>query len=426
VVDKLTPQACLELLTHKSIHDRAEGARQMALIGATEHIDALMDIAQRDKSPAVRLGCAGAAADILSRHRSGHARRKLTLPEREKILAKFRALDPGVNPGLFAVLATLDLPRSLDRIIVGLRDPRYDVRQGACVGLLRYCTSISVAKNDRIPTKVIALLNDKRIRADVLAGIMRVCVACGWQQSTEAIEQHLDRGDQVGQAAEQCLAQLAAQADPQSILGVWAYLGIDAGEVNARIKAQRSLVLGEGVAVRGVLGKSYVLDSWTRSDDGAVVLGDQEPQRLRRMWLALPGQEARDAFQTDGQTWYATDSDGLIELVSDWLGVTTESPVADRAAMGAVLLPLLPDNAAGHKLAAQIEIASGLGDLAVERLQTLLGKRKKPPLDMLWLLAQAHDSAGDSQTAHSFARKYVDRAEGKGKYLEAAMARLGL
>ena len=213
MADKVTPEACFELLTHKSIHDRAEGARQLALIGTTEDVAKLMKIAQEDKSPAVRLGCAGAAADILSRYRTGHARRKLNMAAREAILAQFRAMDPGVNPGLFAVLATLDVPRALDRIIVGLRDPRYDVRQGAGVGLLRYCTSGSVAKNDRIPNKVIALLGDRRIRADVLASIMRVCVACGWQAARGSIEQHLDRGDQVGAAAEEFAATLNGNAN---------------------------------------------------------------------------------------------------------------------------------------------------------------------------------------------------------------------
>jgi len=426
VADKVTPEACFELLTHKSIHDRAEGARQLALIGTTEHVGQLMQIAQTDKSPAVRLGCAGAAADILSRHRTGHARRKLTLPDREAILAQFRALDPGVNPGLFAVLATLDLPRSLDRIVIGLRDPRYDVRQGATVGLLRYCTSGSVANNNRIPPKVIALLGDKRIRADVLAGIMRVCVACGWQQARPAIEQYLDRGDQVGKAAEECLAILDAQQDPQTLLGAWTYLGLDAGEVKAKAKAERVLVLAPGVAIHGVRAKSYTPKTWSLDDSGALVLDGGAPQKLRRMWLALPGAEPVHAFQTGGDTWYAADPAASVALALDWLSAVHDNSVDDCRSMGEVLLPLLPDNAAGHKAAARIELASGLGAQAVARVRAVLAKRKKPPAELLWLLAQGQDLAGDTQAAEQTWRAYLDRAGAKGEHVAQAQARLGL
>jgi hypothetical protein len=424
LADKVTPEACFELLTHKSIHDRAEGARQLALIGKTEHIAQLMAIAQSDKSPAVRLGCAGAAADILSRHRTGHARRKLTMPDREAILAEFRAMDPGVNPGLFAVLATLDVPRALDRIIVGLRDPRYDVRQGAGVGLLRYCTSGSVARNERIPNKVIALLGDKRIRADVLAGIMRVCVACGWQAARGPIEQHLDRGDQVGKAAEECLALLDTQVDPETFLGAWAYMGLDAGEVRAKTRAERVLVFSEGVALVGVRGESYTRTTWALTDDGELVLGDGEPERFRRMWLSLPGAEPVHAFQTGGDTWYAADPEASVDLVLDWLASTESDSVADRKSMGAVLLPLLPDNAAGHKVAARIELASGLGAEAVVRVQAVLSKRKKPPAEFLWLLAQGQDQTGDTKAATKTWKQYLERAGAKGEHLAQAQARL--
>ncbi len=424
LADKLTPEACFELLTHKSIHDRAEGARQLSLIGTTEHIDQLMQIAQTDKSPAVRLGCAGAAADILSRHRAGHARRKLTLPEREAILAKFRALDPGVNPGLFAVLATLDLPRSLDRIAIGLRDPRYDVRQGAVVGLLRFCTSGSVAKNDRIPAKVIALLGDKRVRADVLAGIMRVCVACGWQQARSPIEQHLDRGDQVGTAAEECLALLDAQADPETFLGVWAYLGLDAGEVRAKAKAEEVLVLAADLAITGVRGVSYELGSWSLTDDGELVLGDGKPKRLRRMWLSLPGAEPVHAFQVGGRTWYAADPKTAVDLVGDWLQATEGTDPEERRRMGEVLLPLLPDNAAGQKAAARIELAGGQGAAAIERVRAVLAKRKKPPAELLYLLARGQDLAGDAKAATKTWKQYLARAGAKGEHVAEAEARL--
>ncbi len=398
----------------------------MALIGTAEDVAKLMKIAQEDKSPAVRLGCAGAAADILSRYRTGHARRKLNMPAREAILAQFRAMDPGVNPGLFAVLATLDVPRALDRIIVGLRDPRYDVRQGAGVGLLRFCTSSSVAKNDRIPNKVIALLADRRIRADVLAAIMRVCVACGWQASRGSIEQHLDRGDQVGTAAEECLELLDRQADPETLKGAWAFRGVDAGEVRSKTRAKKVLVLADGVAVSGVRGESYASTTWSLSEEGALVLGTEEAPGFRRMWLALPGSEPVHAFQRGGETWYSLDAEDAVALVLDWGASTEDVGVTERRAMGAILLPLLPDNAAGHKAAARIELASGLGAEAVARVQAILAKRKKPPAELLWLLAQGQDISGDVAAAKKTWKSYLERAGDKGEHVAQAKSRLGL
>ncbi len=425
MADKLTPDACFELLARKSIRDRAEGARELALVGTLQHIESLMEIAQTDKSPAVRLGCAGAAADILSRHRTGHARRKLPMPEREKILSIFRALDPGVNPGLFAVIATLDLPRSLDRIMVGLRDPRYDVRQGAAVGLLRYCSSSSVAKNARVPKKVIDLLGDQRTPADVLAGIMRVCVACGWQQARGAIEQYLDRGDQVGTAAEECLALLEEQNEPAFLLRGWMNFGIDAGEVNPKARPERTLFLGDGRVLEGVEGGDYEIRTWSLTEQGDIVVGEDEPQRLRRMWLSLPGQEPSHAIQTVGETWYAASPEAVIASVQEWRERTAGASKKDRKAMGAILLSTLPENPAGQQAAAWVAIACGRGKDAVTGVELLLKEGKKPSPDLLWLLALAQDVAGDKAGAEVTCRKYLRRAGAKGKHAAEAKARLG-
>ncbi len=423
----LTPEECFELLTHKSIHDRAEGARQLAEVGSPDHLERIVEIARNDKSPAVRLGMAGAAADILSRYRTGSSRRKITQGRRNELLSAFRALDPGVNPGLFAMIATLDVPRSLDRILIGLRDPRYDVRQGAAVGLLRYCTSANVAADGRVPIKVIGLLSENRIRPDVLAEVMRVCVACGWQQARRAIEAHLDRGDQVGSAAEECLARLEELAEPETLLGVWRCRGTDAGERNPRSRKTTWLVLDSAGGFRGTEGGPYEPLSWRLDDDGAMELGegdDAKVLRLRVMWLADLGAEAGPVLQMGVQTWHSGQEEAVLALAADWVASTGSSPAQDRAAMVSALLPLLPENAAGQKAAARLELASGQGAAAQERLETVLGKRKKAPPELLFLLGCAQELAGDAKGAKKSFKAVLTNSGGKGEWSARAQEKL--
>ncbi len=423
-----TPEECFELLTHKSIHDRAEGARQLALVGKPEHLERIVEIARTDKSPAVRLGMAGAAADILSRYRVGNRRRGITRDRRNQLLAAFRSLDPGVNPGLFAMIACLDVPRSLVRILIGLRDPRYDVRQGAAVGLLRYCTSSNVARDGRVGEQVIALLGESRIRPDVLAEVMRVCVACGWQQARRPIEQHLDRGDQVGPAAEECLARLDELADPDRLVGAWVSRGTDAGEVTLKARKTSWLVLGgEGAGLRGEEGESYAPVTWRLDEQRALVVGEGDDARVlahRRMWLTSPGGEPGVALQVDGATWYGAGEAAALALVSDWLAVTVASSPEDRAVMGPALLPLLPDDAAGQKAAARVELASGLGEAALERVQAVLAKRKKAPPELTWLLGCAQEHTGDAEGAKKSFQAVVAASGGKSEWARRAQEKL--
>ena len=68
----------LAALKSKAISDRAAGCRDLALTGTVEHLEILADLAASDKSPGVRLNAAAAAADILSRCRTGEARARLS------------------------------------------------------------------------------------------------------------------------------------------------------------------------------------------------------------------------------------------------------------------------------------------------------------------------------------------------------------
>ena len=147
-------------LEARSVHERAAACRDLSRFGVPEQLGLLLHHAQHDPSPAVRLGSAAAASDILSRYRLPPASDTLTPEDRRALLALFQGFDPAVNSGLFPILATLNLPDMLRRIIAGLRDPRGDVRLGGAVGLLRMVSSAAVAGDE-----ILEMLEDPRVRA---------------------------------------------------------------------------------------------------------------------------------------------------------------------------------------------------------------------------------------------------------------------
>ena len=174
----------------------------MGLVGGVEELEELIELSQSDDSPAVRLRAAEGAAHILSRLRVGERRGLLPVARRRQLLDRFRTVDPVSNPGLFPFLACLDLPRCLPRILVGLRDPRYDVRLAAVLGLRRYCASWSVSGDERAQKKVLSMFTDHRMQPDVLASLSELVAACGWQSGRASLDKLIGRDDQAGFAAE--------------------------------------------------------------------------------------------------------------------------------------------------------------------------------------------------------------------------------
>ncbi|MDP6933278.1 MAG: hypothetical protein QGG40_10200, partial [Myxococcota bacterium] len=122
-------------LRSKKLSERAAGSRDLGQTGVPDDIPLLVDLARQDRSPGVRLNAAMAAADILSRYRFGSRRKKLKKKQRNELLQLFNGIDPGINPGLFSMLACLGVPEAINRLTVGLRDPRMDIRRGAVVGM---------------------------------------------------------------------------------------------------------------------------------------------------------------------------------------------------------------------------------------------------------------------------------------------------
>ncbi len=416
-----------EGIDSKSVHDRVRAVQEAAQRGGIEHVALLLEMAREDKSPGVRLGAAAAAADILSRYRTGPRAADFTPGQKLAVLAAFKGLDPGVNPSLFQILGALGGRRALGRLLIGVRDPRFDVRNGAIVGLLRYCASAAVAGDERVSEQVIALLDDERLRPDALAGVMDLCAACGWQQARPRIEQHLDREDQVGQAAARAIERLDYAADPEAVAGSWMSTGLDAGEVDPEPRTPAWLLLHGDLGLIGEPGSLSPI-RWRMEGPAHLRLrrgNERVDYTLRRMWLSPgPDRPPGPALQFDGRTWYPAGAEGLLALAEVLLESGGGVDRRRRDEVVSLVLPLLPDTAPGRRVAARLQLAVGRYDEAITAFQALIASRKKPSADLYFHLGEALDGAGRIGEARAAWERYLAAAGKRGAHIAKARRRL--
>jgi len=405
-------------LRSRSIHDRCAAARDLSRVGTPAHIEALVERAATDRSPAVRLVTAGAVADILSRYRREPHRSALDDASRAALLDSFRVVDPGQNAGLFPMLACLDTPAVFHRIATGLRDPRAGVRVGAAVGLLRLCISIVHLGDTELETSVVALFSDRRLRPDALAEVARVCGACGYSSALPVLRR-IDLGGAHGEFVEEMIAVLEAGETPPT--GLWVSDGRDAGEVDpSPADGSATLILGDDGATVHTAG------------DGFAAPVELDPARARRMHFRRVGaQEPGPAFQALGRTWFPADADAIEALVAaavepeslDWSVDAAGSPAA--AAVVDALLPHLGVSAAEDRGAALLLQAAGRADAARSHLEAAIGKKKCPP-DTWFFLGEARAASGDAHGAREAWEATVKKTRKKSLWhVAVARERLG-
>lgn len=407
-------------LRARSIHERCAAARDLARFGTPDDIPTLVQLAQDDLSPAVRLGAAGAAADILSRYRVGPARDALDDDRRRALFDLFKGMDPGVNAGLFSMLACIGLPEGLKRILVGLRDPRGDVRLGAAIGLLRLCSSSAVHGDAAVEAAVVETLRDPRLKPDALAEVAWVAARVGFRTARPAIAA-LELAGNHRDLADKALALIDSYEAP--LFGAWFTDGRDASEVNPVPAAPT------GFAVFGPAG-ALMGDG----DDGATwsYLDGVLPGGIRRMLLRRVGDvEAAPAFQLGGRTWYAADEDQLmaaVELVArpdalDWGALAAASPLDEHAPQ--VFAAHLPAGAPGDY--ARGLLCARAGDLpgAVEALVASVEGKRKVPRDATYFAGRALLAAGRVDEGRALLDAFAKKARKKDPRREAAEALLG-
>jgi len=391
-------------LLSKRISDRAAGARDLSLMGGVEHLERLAGLAGQDRSPAVRLGAAAAAADILSRVRVGSARKRLKNPKRDELIELFRRVDPNKNAGVFSILACVDRPQSFHLIAGGLRDPHADTRLGASVGLMRLCSSISVQKNTKLAAAVVALMQDERHKPDALAEIARVCAAVGYD-SAKGVMRYLALSGVNGEVVQHSLSILEGNEAP--LTGAWYSDGRDAGETNPTPVKAPAFVVFDGKGALVLDGKN-----WQR------MKGFSEAP-CRRMFIRRAGEDAAaPSFQAHDRTWYSANGPGLTgqidarfaDLAWDSVGETKTTKVMEQATEA--MSKILPESSTGHRLVAQLAAATGQVELARAGLESAIAGTKTPT-DCWFFLGELLWSLGKKKEAKAHYATFVKKGKRK-------------
>ena len=406
-------------LNNKSIHVRSAAARDFSKFGTTEHLEVLVRYAHSDPSPAVRLGCAAAASDILSRCRLSPASEALSIDERRALLGLFRGFDPAVNSGLFPILACLGLPELITRIAAGLRDPRGDVRLGGAVGLLRMVSSASVAGDDLIEARVVALLSDRRMKPDALAAVAAVCAAVNYTSALPALRS-LDLPGTHGEVVDTAMETFERLQGP--LLGSWYSDGRDAGEVNPASPQGSSFAVidSDGAVVLGVDGTWQWVEGFAGAD-------------IRRMFIRKVGEPtAGPAFQRQNRTWYMAGSERFkaqleayaAALDVDWAAAARGEGIAVLKTVTAKLRPHLSE--AGTMWRDLALLCAAGGDLpgAMVALQGAIDG-KRTPADAWFYLGEARAAQGDAAGARQAWQMCLSKARSKkAEYVKLAGERL--
>lgn len=399
-------------LDDKSIAVRAAACRDLSKAGRVEHLERLGRAAAEDKSPAVRLGTAAAAADILSRHRRSPEADVLDAAGRKEVLGYFRRVDPRLNPGIFGVYACLDTEAGVRRIGIGLRDPRGEVRVGAGVGLLRLCLSATRLGDTALEDTVIALLTDRRLKPDAVAEVARTCMSAGYLRAVDTLER-VDVGGNQQVMVDAAIGRLAESGRPKP--GVWWSTGRDAGEtIPAAPREPGMLVVTEAGAAQRFVGAGWFdVDLSTRA---------WRPLFYRRSGEAEP----TEAIQVGEHTFHATTSATLLDGIDALLPILVDGALEHGAHPLAhpALLDALDDTPVATRARALLLSEAGRHAEAIDAADSALGKRKAPA-DIPFVLGLLHERAGDSAAAAQAFAACVSKARvKKAPHVLAAKARL--
>lgn len=409
----------LASLSSPKLSERAAAGRDLSKMGAPDVIPRLVHMAQHDPSPAVRLTMASAAADILSRYRAGPRAAELDEAARRALQGLFRGVDPGVNAGLFSMLACLGLPGGFQQIAVGLRDPRGSVRVGAAVGLMRLCMSVATMGDADLEARVVGLLRDRRLKPDALAEVARVCAAVGYRSARPVLSELVLSGVH-GEAVSTALDVLAATGAPLS--GAWVSDGRDAGEV----------------ALEGALPPAL----WAFHESGVVEAGpegwvlvpDASPSAVRRMFIRRVGEpEPAPALQAAGRTFYRAREPELIEAVDraaraesldgEALPAEDMAPPEDGIA-AAALAPGLGEGGPALRARGLLLARAGHREAALASFEAA-SQAKKAPVDTWFFLGELALALGRPDEARACWESFLKKEKRKkAPFVERASARL--
>jgi hypothetical protein len=273
---------------------------------------------------------------------------------------------------------------------------------GACVGLLRLCASAAVNGDADLEARVVALLDDPRIRVETHAEIARICASVGYASALERIRRLADEGARnVATIAGEAVQRLEW---PGGLAGIWADLGLDVGALDTEARP------GAIVALTGT-------DTIVIADEKKVT---KEPVRVppRRLWARRPGATETTAVVQIGRVSYWAAEPDEITTFGDRL------LAADAFAHIALVDPLLPPTAATARLRGAARLRSGDASGALEQLLPAI-EMKKVPADTWWYLADALHALGRDAEATPHLERFLSKAGKRAPFVGEARRRLG-
>ena len=374
-----------------SVATRCAAARDLAAIGDWSDLDALVARGWTDKSMAVRLYAAAAAADIAQRSRP-----ELTTAQAQALVQYAFGGDPGHNPSMLMLVAPVETTEVLTRLGRILRDPRSDVRLGVLTALRRMVLS---ARSDRdaVARAIAPWFDDAKVPSDAHVELARIVGEAGLASLRALVQALRGAGDAATEVADQALDRLDARASREAWIGAWWSDGRDVFENRAPDPAL-AVAVCDGHAWYGTEGTRDV----TPGD--VPMLGTDRVTRIVARPLGAP--EALPAVQVDGRVWWAVSEDAFAGWLDAWHETLRTLPEAGRAVIVA-RGEALGGAGAERVRAAGAWIAGDL-DAALEAAEAQLARKRARGDAWFWrarVRLERADLAGAREDLEAFADK---------------------
>ncbi|TNE85427.1 MAG: hypothetical protein EP330_25420 [Deltaproteobacteria bacterium] len=378
-------------LADGDVTTRSAAARDLALTGTLEDLQVLVDRARSDKSSAVRLYAAAAAADIVSRYRRGG----LPAEIRESIEEWVGRADPATNPSLLMLLAPFPERGVVQRLLRMMRDPRNEVRAGAAVALRRLALAAEALELPVLEALAADTLK-RKLTPDAVFELVRLAGEVGWTHIDDLMRKAATQSEQLREAVDEAFARNRKREDLASLDGYWVDHGLDVQEAGSpEPRGFLAVTAGEATTDAGPQTLSL--------EDGRLSLGGA-PARL--LFAAPPGlfHERVAVIQTAERTYWRQQGAALVDLLDSG----AELPAAAFASMAGDLEEL--EGAAGQR--ARLIASWGSGDLeaAKEAIDGLTDK-KKPRTDLWYWKGRIYADLGDAKTAKASLDQFLDKAK---------------